>query len=331
MSPDVLTEISAAKPAAPPELRERVRAIAAQQPAPRRSFRLRRLMLVAAPVAAAAALGTAGVIGLTQPGDQAGGGDLPVMGAPASEAGQLRSAQPESADTATGIPTDPGRAQRFEGSLTLRVDDADAVSDATKRAMRLAQSLGGYVVSSSLSTGDDQGSANVTIRVPIARVQTALLRLSELGTIVHQQVSLEDLQQQLDELNRRVADLRAEIATLEQQLRGSGLSDGERARLRARLEQARLELEALTSSQRQTREEASYATLTVAITTEDVFGAPPEGESRLDRVLDVLVWEALVALYVLVAVAPLAILAGIAWLVWRVRRRREEARLLEQS
>ena len=73
-SPDPITQLRAAKPAASPELRERVRAIAARTPEPRRPsflarFSLRRAVLVAAPAALALALGAAGVIGLTRSGE----------------------------------------------------------------------------------------------------------------------------------------------------------------------------------------------------------------------------------------------------------------------
>ena len=55
-----------------------------------------------------------------------------------AESGAARSSAP--------APT-PGRAQRYEAFLRLRVSDADALSDSTQRALRLTRDLGGFVVS----------------------------------------------------------------------------------------------------------------------------------------------------------------------------------------
>src|ERR687891_1455482 len=73
-SPDLIQELRASRPAAPPDLRARVREIAAQEaaavPSPfarlRRRLPERRLALVALPAAATLALATAGVVGLAR-------------------------------------------------------------------------------------------------------------------------------------------------------------------------------------------------------------------------------------------------------------------------
>lgn len=326
-------KIRAAKPAAPAALRERVREVAARapEPAPRRfAFPLRRVTLVGVPVAAALAVGTAGVIGLVRSGERPQPQAAP-WGAAEATVGALQPERPP----AFGVPVNPARPQRFEGSLTVRVEDTEALSDATKRAMRLAESLGGYVAAVDLGTANEErGTATITVRVPIERVQTALLRLSSLGTILAQRVSLQDLQQQLDELNRRIAFLRGDIADLERKLAGRGLTPRERAQLEARLEQRREELERLTGAKAQTRDEARLATLVVTLTTEERIGEPePAGrvERTLDEAVDILAWEAAAGVYGLVAAGPALLVAAAAWLALRTRRRHEEKRLLDAN
>ena len=100
-----------------------------------------------------------------------------------------------------------GRAQRIGASLTIEVDDTDALSKATQEALQTTRSLGGYVVSVSYATGTD-GTASLTLRVPTAKVQDAITRLSSLGTIVAQQVQIDDLQESIDALDKRISGLR---------------------------------------------------------------------------------------------------------------------------
>ena len=73
------------------------------------------------------------------------------------------------------------------------------------------------------------------------------------------------------------------------------------------------------------------STIQLTVVTPGAFGAvaPP---ARLDRTIDealnVLAWEAVIVLAVLIVLAPFALVAFAAWLGRRVYRRREEERLL---
>ena len=76
--------------------------------------------------------------------------------------------------------------------------------------MRCAQTraLGGYVRTVDYGEGRGEGTARLVVRVPIGRVQTAILRFSELGTILDQHVSVRDVQPGLDrrfDAHRRAA------------------------------------------------------------------------------------------------------------------------------
>lgn len=338
-SPDPITQLRAAKPAASPELRERVRALAARTPEPRRTpflarLSLRRTVLVAAPAALALALGAAGVIGLTRSGEGERAVSPPLAaaekGAPTTA---LRSGE-ATADQAATLPPTAGRLQRYDAELRLRVDDLAALSGATQKAMRIARSLGGYVASAAYDAPETgPGSAMLVLRVPAIRVQSAIVQLSGLGTILGQRIGIEDLQGQADTLADRITALQGEIASLRRQLESPDLTDDARAQLELRLAQARRELADMRAALEQTRTEGSLATVSVSLTTEQTARLQEQGrvERALDRALDALAWEASAALIFLSVAGPLLLLAGGAWKLAAVRRRRAEERLLDRS
>ena len=337
---EIVDELRGARPRASDALRLQVMTIAAR-PAPRtRTFgerlRGRRRLALLVPAGAAVAMAAAVVIGVTRSGST---GPV-VAAAPESTArsgatGEALVAPPTAADAATAQKAAPGpltgRLQRYSAALSLEVEDNDALSDATQQALRIARDLGGYVVSVHYATGD-QGSASLTLRVPTANAADAVTRLSGLGTILAQNVQIDDLQESLDTLDRREQQVRARIAAL-----GAAIDRADDAAERARLEeqraQARAELRALRASQAATAAEARNATVQLDLQTkQDSGGAVPSSGSRLDRALDkalaVLAWEGIVLLAVAIAFAPLALAAAAVLATRRTRRRHEEDRLL---
>jgi hypothetical protein len=346
MSETLLNELRAARPAAPPLLRERVRALAAQEPA-RAPFLARldwRRLVLLAPATVAVALVAGTVIGLTR-GDvtaderaaKGGGADAtaasPSLATPSTSLESAGSAEAPPAtlgDTGGIVPPAPGQLQRYEAELRLRVDDVEALSDATKRAQQIALRHGGSVASLQYDApAAGVGGAQITLRVPTERVQSALSQLSQLGTIVGQRYGIEDLQVQADSLQSQVEAAQRQLAGIQAQLRSATLSDADRAVLQSRLANAREKLTGLRRSLRTTKAEAATATVFLSLTTEELQPGAVGG-SRLDDVKDVLAWEGIAALYVLVVAGPIVLLALLVWLALRLLRRRETARLLEQ-
>lgn len=353
-SPDPIQELRASRPAAPPELRARIRALAAEEAAPasrlpRLRLPARRAALVALPAAAALAVASAGVIGLARsdgPGEvlpqrsvAEEAKSAPAQGALAGAAADAPlAALPQGSGSGgpapdTGIAPTPGRAERVTAALTVQVEDADAVSRAAQRALDLTRALGGHVVSASVAT-DEEGSASLTVRVPVTKVQEAIVRLSALGKIVSQQITIDDLQESLDALERRAASVREQLARIVARLESEQLDPETRAALETRLRTLRSELRELRRGIAGTRAEARLATLQLTVVTPGASGVVP-ASSRLDRTLDealnVLVWEGVVALAIAIVAAPLALLALAAWLGRRLYRRREDERLLSAS
>jgi hypothetical protein len=324
-----------------------VREISAERPAQapwsRLRFPARRVGLIAIPAAAALALASAGVIGLSHSDvstkaikqDSLAATEGANEKTPAPNALELpeasRPGQGASGGlTDTTIAPTTDRAQRVSATLTVEVADADAVSRAAQDALDLTRRLGGHVVSAAVATGDE-GSASLTVRVPVAKVQEAIVGLSRLGSIVSQQVTIDDLQETLDQLRRRQLSLRSQIALVLAKLESETLDAETRSRLEARLKTLRGELRGIRSGIAATNAEARMSTIQLTVVTPGAFGAvaPP---SRLDRTIDealgVLAWEAVIALAVLIVLAPFALVAVAAWLGRRVYRRREDERLL---
>jgi Domain of unknown function (DUF4349) len=338
-SPDLIHELRASRPSAPADLRTRVRAVASEQPrqAPWSSWRfpVRRGMLVAVPAAAALALASAGVLGLARSDSpQALRQAAPLV----DEATTAESAAPNALGATRAGANGAGkaadtagpRAQRVSASLTVEVANPDAVSRAAQDALDLTRSLGGYVVSSSVATGE-QGSASLTVRVPVDRVQDAIAGLSGLGRIVSQQVTIDDLQQNLDELTHRQASVLGQIARIRARLDSETLDAQTEAVLRTRLGILGGELRALRQGISSTEAEARMSTIQLAVVTPGASGAVAPA-SRIDRTIDealgVLAWEGVIALGLLIVLAPFALVGFAAWVGRRFYRRREEERLL---
>ena len=344
-SPDLIHELKASRPSAPVALRARVREIAEQeaQASTRREPRFRwpafRISAVALPAAAALALVSAGVVGLARsdgPTTQASGGaaekesltfaedraeSRPASGAPA---------QPTPLGLGAADPVAPAldRVQQVNATLTVEVPDSDGVSSAAQEALTLTRRLGGHVVTTTVLTGEEAG-ADLTVRVPVAKVQEAIVGLSALGTIVSQQVRIDDLQESVDAFERRQRSLRNQIAVVQARLDGS-LDSETRARLEQRLKNLRVDLRGARLSETNIRAQGRMATIQLGVVTSDSGAAAPS--SRLERTLDeavnVLVWEGVVVLAILIVVAPFAIVFLAAWLGRKLYRRREEDRLL---
>ena len=335
-SPDLIQELRAARPAAPADLRARVRTISAE-PSPTtrpRRFPIRRALFVALPAAAALALASAGVLGLAH----SGGGSSTALRDQAVEktgSGSAQLAPPAAGQRVHGAldstaPQSTGRAQQVSATLTVEVKDSNGVSHAAQDALDLTRSLGGYVVSSSVATGE-QGSASIVVRIPVARVQEAITGLSGLGRIVSQQVQISDLQATLDQLEKREATVRGQIARIRARLATESLDPETEATLRAKLQTLRSELVDLRTGISTTNAEARVATVQLSVVTPDASGTVVPA-SRIHRTVDgalnVLAWEGIVLLGILIVLAPLALVGLAAWLGRRLYRKHEAERLL---
>ena len=315
-------------PVAPERLRARVLDLA---PAPR--SRARRITLVAVPVAAALAVGAAVVHGIAGSGSK-----------PQPLASQVHRAERKAWDSAgTGgstfaapaqtlttalqgkafVPNAVGsRLQRTAVTLNVRVADAQS---ATTKAVGIATSLGGYA--QSVRYDSSQKTSFLTLRVPVDQAKFATARLAELGTLVSQQLSVDDLQHVLQTQNAQIAQLRRTIAALQKAIADPSLPDAQRVLLRIRLAEAKRSLTQRVHARGGTIAAGANATITLTLTTKHAQGAVlPHPPGRLDRMfhsaLGFLALEGMAALYALIAAGPFLVLGWATLLLARARRRR---------
>ena len=333
---ELTRELRASRPRASAELRERIETLALP-PARRMLPSLRRLAPAVALVALAGSLCVAAAIGLVHSGSRER-----QVGAPETSTA-ARDAQ---AGTSRSFPVPAGklqagtgalapardRLQQYDAALTLRVHDADELSARTQQAMRLARSLGGFVVSASFDVPGRRGVSTLVLRVPIGQVQAAIADLSGYGRLLAQKISIQDLQQRADRQAAQLAALRRAISAIAARLRGP-LSVSERARLEQQLAVDEQRLATMLKRRAGTVRRAELARLSLTLVTPKSKAAA--GSSRLDRTLDdagsVLARELQILLYALIVAGPLLLLGGLALVAARTQRSRSDRRLLERS
>ncbi len=267
-------------------------------------------------------------------GDAAGGGAAGAVpqaaaapeGSPAGTAESLESPLPPS-----GIAPGARRRQVERAAEITLSTPRSRIEDVADDVIRVTDRHGGFVLNSSVSTGDrGDAGASLELRIPAARLPAAVADLSELGHVRSRTQSARDITAQFSSPRRRLADALAERRGLLRQLARADTPNetaAVRARLRAvnrRADRARRELRAL-------RERASFAAVSVAVepgAREDTRGdgAWSLGDAARDA-LDVLGAIAGATIVALAVAVPAGLLAGLAWLAWRavLRRRRERA------
>ena len=372
---EIVRQLRSARPVAPEPLRERVSATAAQaararQRAPLWRFSARRAALVLVPACLAVALGAAAVQGIvTAASDdelaaptaakqsrlERGGQAFDPTGGPASpaprstprarrardsgslqHAAPLRSARGGVVQAVAPLPIARNRLQRYEAAMRIRVEDVETLSRATTRAIRTTRRLGGYVVSVDYDTpSGTRGGAFLAVRVPITRVQDAILSFSALGTILAQDVRIRDVQGGVDLLAKRIARLRRQLADVRRELADPTLGAAQRQRLervRAGIERS---LRRVTRQRSTAIRRAQLATVTLSLTTAEAVKREEAPPGRIERALEdaggILVKELAWTLYVLVVAAPFLVLLLLALAGGRYATRRADQRLLEAS
>src|ERR671934_1629798 len=341
---ELVRELRAVPSEAPRELRERVRARG--EPAPRRTFRprmSRRMLLALAPacvvaIAAGAALYTTFASSSTH---RASLGSLRANPKASPGAVSRPRAQKHGVATAPAqvtakgygavVAPNPNRYQDYQASLRVRVKDFDALGKRTADAMKITQSLGGFVASvQQATTSGAPGEADLVLRVPVNKVQIALIRLSALGTVLDQSVSIQDLNAVVHAQRQRILQLKVEIAKITAALQQSLPADV-RLRLQFQLDEAKRQLASVTGTNAKTLRAAALSRISLALTTEKTAAARHR-RSFLGRsthgAITFLAAAGAIAVAALIVLSPLLAIAAVVVLGLRTYRRREERRLL---
>jgi Domain of unknown function (DUF4349) len=333
---ELVAALRAEIPATPASLQDRVAEVTAARPAQPR-FTARRILVFAAPAVAGLSLAVAVAVGLNSAIDDS---EAPLQSAgrasqteseprerapqaePESTAPLFRAGVPQSAPDArrqSATPAPGGRAVDYHATLTLLVDGTEDLSATTQRALRTARGLGGHLVSVAYSTPEPgEGTAAVRLRIPVSRVQAAIVQFSSFGQILAQDTRIADLQQPLDELTRRIRRLERQAA------RATG---PERARIEA-------QIAALRRQRVEINRRAAFATVNLDLTTHEPK-EPAATPSRIDRALGdavgILLVELVIAAYVLIVASPLLVLLAAGFFGNRAYRRHADQRLLERA
>jgi hypothetical protein len=326
----VETILRAHAPSAPDSLRERVLALEPVRRSPARRF-----TLVAVGAAAVAAVGVALVHGFVNSGGPVaqpttfpaveaspppGTHTSTTWGAAAS--GSVLAPAPATAktfDQAQVVGGSAGRLQHTDASLELQVADDKDLAGATTRATRVATSLGGYAQSVHYASN---GTSILDLRIPAQNVQTAIARLTALGTLISQKISVTDLQQRLKTQSDEIAQLRRRIAALQTALKNPALPDAQRVLLQIRLAESKRALSQRLHARRGTVTAGTMGHVSVQIGTKKSIVPPPHRKGRIGRMLHSAVGflelEGIVLLYALIVASPIALVAALIWF-WRRR------------
>jgi multidrug efflux pump subunit AcrA (membrane-fusion protein) len=215
--------------------------------------------------------------------------------------------------------------------LTVRLASLDSMSDAMKKAIRATRAWGGYVVAANYDVPGAEGDARLIVRIPVEHVQAAIQRFSDLGTLAAQDVSIRDVQAKLDGYTRNLLATREHIAKLRVKL-AHAETDAQRASLDLQIAQAQRAAAELRAEQVTLKRQASFANVTLTLTTRKAAAAVPHKEGRIERTLgdavSILALELVFVLYGLIVAAPIALLAALAFFGARIARRRSDDRLL---
>jgi Domain of unknown function (DUF4349) len=246
-----------------------------------------------------------------------------------SDSGQAQSIAP-APPAGGGSPRSDSRAQRFverSAAITLGAQPRD-LDDVADGVVRVTDSVGGFVGSSSVTSGRE---ATFELRIPSAQLQRALRDLSRLAHVRERTQQTEDITSSVVSARDRLQDARAERAGLLRRLARAD-TDAESARLRARLRTVSRNIARYKTAVSRVENRARFANVSVEVVadrsaaTTDDGGAWTPGDALRDagRILEVAAGVAVVAG---AAMLPLALVAALAWLAGRraVRRRREAA------
>ena len=353
-------ELRAEAPPAPPTLLERVHEIGEQPPRRRRINLLprRQVLALAALVLCLAAF--AGLLSQVDAGDDdsadSAAAEVTVEAAAVEESADLappRAMEPESG----GVELDAGKAAQSDQRSALsdmqprfppldratdvklwmevRLADAEELSDAANESMTITRELGGWVAGSEIDTQGNEGRAELALRVPVNRVEDAIVRLGELGTVTGQQVETVDLQAAIDRREARIDRVERAIRTLELRLETEELTPAQEIDIKLNLADRRNELADLRRENRGDRREAATSELTLALHTREAPAAQQDDEGGVagaaDDALRFLADAGAIALFLVIVLSPVVLVAMLIWLALRSRTRRIETRILERQ
>lgn len=301
----------------------------------RRRFALPKVAWLGVPAAAVASLlVVVAVIGGTSSQDSftssdSSGGAV-VQSAPQESAGAAGS----TSSAARALPAAAesllrGRVQEQTAGLTLVAAGKD-LPGLGDRVIAVADAVGGFVVTSNV---DSRTGGDFQLRVPVARLDDALARLSRLGHVSSRTQGSQDITAQRNIARDRYDEAVAERRSLLGRL-AKATTDNEVASLKARLDDVNAQIATSRAALERVLRRARFASVNVTLAAKQGATGPVDdgrwtpGDAIRDagRVLEVAVAVLVVAGSVLL---PLGLLVLLGVLAARTLGRRGRARALE--
>jgi hypothetical protein len=235
------------------------------------------------------------------------------------------------------VPPDSGFApgqpnRRIERSFSLELEvAANEMSRVADDVATVTNRHGGFVLSSSVVSGEDDSGGDFSLRIPADRLRPALRDLSALAPVIRQSQEGRDVTREHVTTKDRLQAARAERASLLRRLEVAA-TDAEAEALRRRLDLVAAEINGLRAQLRDLRLRTDYAVVNVSLLTAGENGSGGLGgggfDDAVDDAGDLLVGFAGVLVRVLALAIPLGLIALAAWAATRaLRRRRRESAL----
>jgi hypothetical protein len=222
-----------------------------------------------------------------------------------------------------------GRSLISTATLTVEVDDLDGATDG---AAAIATDADGFVSGEQTTRGEDAASTLI-LKVPPADFPGALEDLADLGKLLDQEITTDDVTEQVVDLESRITTAEASLDRM-RVLAEQAQSVADLTTLENELLARETTLEQLRGQQRSLADQVSLATITVTLVPEsgaavgrddgeDEDDGLPSYLDGLEAGLDVVLAVGSVMLATLGFITPVLPIAAILLLVWWVVRRRD--------
>ncbi len=272
--------------------------------------------------------GGAPVVKAASPAHADRAADAPAT--PATSSSEVKASAQDLAPAAGGSAAAPGRVQQLAASVSLSASPGN-VQGISEGIARLAVRNEGYVQQSHVQVQQHGSSeANLTLKLPSARLAAALAAIARLAPVSSESQSLQDITNAYEAARQRLADARAEREALLRALTAAN-TEGQIDSLRERLSQSRSAITQDQAAVQSISQRASTTEVEVTVLANAAGNSSTSEGLTLHRglhdalrVLTVAAIVILIAAAVLVPVALLIAALAAARTLWR-RYQRERA------
>jgi len=152
------------------------------------------------------------------------------------------------------------------GDVTVRVAEG-GLQAALSDALEVARGHGGFVLSTDVEEQGDR-SGRIVLRVPAESFEEAMADARDLGEVVRERVSGEDVTQEFVDLDARLRNFEAQESVL-LDLMAKSATVADTLRVQRELQDVQLEIERLRGRLRYLRDQTDLSTITVRLQESD--------------------------------------------------------------